>query len=32
MGKSVSFMEDKYQWHGNPPNEEQALLALEELK
>nr|HPI20891.1 transketolase [Candidatus Kapabacteria bacterium] len=32
MGKAVSFMEDKYQWHGNPPNEEQALLALEELK
>ncbi len=32
MGKMVSFMEDKHQWHGNPPNEEQALLALEELK
>ncbi len=32
MGKAVSFMEDKHQWHGNPPNEEQALLALEELK
>ena len=31
MGKGVSFMEDKYEWHGNPPNEEQALQALSEL-
>jgi transketolase len=31
MGKDVSFMEDKYQWHGNPPNEEQAIKALEDL-
>jgi len=31
MGKGVSFMEDKYIWHGNPPNEEQAKIALEEL-
>ncbi len=31
MGKNVSFMEDKYQWHGNPPNVEQALKALGEL-
>lgn len=31
MGKGVSFMENKYQWHGNPPNEEQALQALSEL-
>lgn len=32
MGRAVSFMEDKHQWHGNPPNEEQALIALKELK
>lgn len=32
MGKGVSFMEDDYQWHGVPPNEEQAIAALEELK
>lgn len=31
MGKGVSFMENKYQWHGNPPNEEQAVQALSEL-
>lgn len=31
MGKSVSFMHDNYKWHGNPPNEEQAKKALEEL-
>jgi transketolase len=31
MGKGVSFMENKYQWHGNPPNEEQAAQALSEL-
>jgi transketolase len=31
MGKDVSFMQDKYQWHGNPPNIEQAMKALEEL-
>jgi transketolase len=31
MGKGVSFMENKYQWHGNPPNEEQAVQALKEL-
>lgn len=31
MGKGVSFMEDKYQWHGNPPKLEQAKQALEEL-
>ena len=32
MGKGVSFMYDKYQWHGIPPKEDQAVLALEELK
>lgn len=32
MGKGVSFMEDKYQWHGVPPNHEQAEQALSELE
>ncbi len=32
MGKGVSFMNDNYKWHGNPPNEEQAIKALEELE
>lgn len=32
MGKGVSFMEDNYKWHGNPPNPEQALQALTELE
>jgi len=31
MGKGVSFMEDKYQWHGVPPNDEQGKQALSEL-
>ncbi len=31
MGKGVSFMHDQYTWHGIPPNEEQAVKALEEL-
>jgi transketolase len=31
MGKGVSFMEDKYEWHGNPPNVEQAIIALKDL-
>lgn len=31
MGKGVSYMNDEYKWHGNPPNEEQARKALEEL-
>ena len=31
MGKGVSFMEDNYEWHGKPPNEKEAILALEEL-
>jgi transketolase len=31
MGKGVSFMEDKYQWHGVPPKPEEAELALKEL-
>ncbi len=32
MGKGVSFMNDKYEWHGIPPKEDQAIQALEELK
>lgn len=32
MGHGVSFMNDRYEWHGNPPNEEQTIIALEELK
>ncbi len=31
MGMGVSFMKDKYQWHGNPPSIEQAEQALKEL-
>jgi transketolase len=31
MGRGVSFMEDNFKWHGNPPNEQQATQALQEL-
>lgn len=31
-GKGVSFMENKFEWHGKPPNAEEAKLALEELR
>lgn len=31
-GKGVSFMENNYEWHGKPPTEEQAKIALQELK
>ncbi|MBP3503108.1 MAG: transketolase [Clostridia bacterium] len=31
-GKGVSFMEDKAEWHGKAPNEEQYKIAIEELK
>jgi transketolase len=31
MGKGVSFMHDKFEWHGKPPNKEQAEQALGEL-
>ncbi|MSR85362.1 transketolase [Candidatus Uhrbacteria bacterium] len=31
-GKGVDFMERKFEWHGKPPNEEEAKLALQELK
>ncbi len=32
MGEGVSFMRDDYNWHGIPPNEEQAVKALNELE
>jgi transketolase len=31
MGAGVSFMQDKYEWHGKPPSADQAKQALEEL-
>lgn len=31
-GLGVSFMENKWQWHGKVPNDEELKLALEELK
>lgn len=31
-GKGVSFMENKPEWHGKPPNKEEAEKALAELK
>jgi transketolase len=31
MGAGVSFMQDKYEWHGKPPSVDQAKQALEEL-
>ncbi len=31
-GKGVDFMEFKYEWHGKPPNKEEAEKALAELK
>ncbi len=31
-GKGVSFMEDKAEWHGKAPNEEQYNQAIEDLK
>jgi len=31
-GKGVSFMEDKFEWHGKAPNREQAQDALRELE
>lgn len=30
-GKGVSFMENKFEWHGKAPNKEQAVKALIEL-
>ena len=31
-GKGVDFMEYDFHWHGMPPNEEQAKVALKELR
>lgn len=31
-GKGVSFMENKFEWHGKPPNKEEAKIALHELR
>src|SRR5258706_1145854 len=31
-GKGVSFMENKFEWHGKPPNPEEAKKALHELR
>ena len=31
-GKGISFMENKAEWHGNAPDEEQLKQALEELE
>ena len=30
-GKGVSFMENKAEWHGKAPNEEQYNIAISEL-
>jgi transketolase len=32
MGNGISFMHDKYEWHGVPPTVEQAKIALQELQ
>lgn len=31
-GKGVSFMENKFEWHGKPPNADEAAKALSELR
>jgi len=31
-GKGVKFMENKFEWHGKPPNKEEAKVALAELR
>lgn len=31
-GKGVDFMEHKFEWHGKPPNKEEAEIALRELR
>ncbi len=31
-GKGVSEFERKYEWHGKPPNKEEAVMALNELR
>ena len=30
-GKGVKFMEKKYEWHGKPPNKEEAKIALRQI-
>jgi transketolase len=32
MGAGISFMKDRYEWHGKPPSPEQAQQALAELE
>ncbi len=31
-GKGVDFMQNKFEWHGKPPDKDQARLALHELR
>lgn len=31
-GKGVDFMESKFEWHGKPPNADEAKIALHELR
>lgn len=31
-GKGVDFMENKFDWHGKPPSQEEAKIALQELR
>lgn len=31
-GKGVSFMENKFEWHGKPPTDSEAAIALAELR
>lgn len=31
-GKGVDFMENRFEWHGKPPNAEEAKIALMELR
>jgi len=31
-GKGVDFMENKFEWHGKPPNTEEAQKALDQIK
>ncbi|MFK7797113.1 MAG: transketolase [Aureispira sp.] len=32
MGKGVDFMEGTHQWHGKAPNDEQTVIALQQLE
>jgi transketolase len=31
-GKGVSFMENRFEWHGKPPNQDEAKQAMIELR